>query len=198
MFSLTLPQIYVLVLFMVSDADMLEEIDARLAAVADVQFALIQKIHQQIDAAEEPAQLAQLAEPLDRCARSIRLTYALRVKLRKEIRHLDREETRMVKAEAKVEAKVEDGAGRAERIRERVETLTWREADWEDDEALDTEFDRVLDFESLDPAFATLSLEEQADRIIARMGLKAEYPPGYAAERAHPRDGGNPGFQNTA
>ncbi|WP_309091064.1 hypothetical protein [Phenylobacterium sp.] len=157
---------------MVSDMDMLEEIDARLAAVADVQFAMIQKINGQVEAASEPAELVQLAEPLDRCARSIRLTYALRVKLRKDIRALARDEERI--AEAQAERRVRE---RDDRIRHRVETLTWREADWEDDDELSAEFDRALEYEGLDPAFATLTLEQQAERIIKRLDLKPEpYP----------------------
>ncbi|MGA0605595.1 hypothetical protein ACO2Q0_06300 [Phenylobacterium sp. VNQ135] len=174
---------------MISDADMLEEIDARLAAVADVQFALIQKIQGRIEASDDAAELQALAEPLDRCARSIRLTYALRVKLRKDIRSLDREETRRAEA-----AHRERSQDRWDAVRHRVETLTWREADWED-EGLLAEYDRVLDFESLDERFLDLTVEQQADRLIAKLDLRAEPPPSYPeAEAAEAREG----FQSSA
>ncbi|MGA0605602.1 hypothetical protein ACO2Q0_06335 [Phenylobacterium sp. VNQ135] len=160
---------------MISDADMLEEIDARLAAVADVQFALIQKIQGRIQAADDAAELQALAEPLDRCARSIRLTYALRVKLRKDIRSLDREETRRAESAAREEAERPWN-----RIRNTVQTLTWREIDWEeeDEDEFAEKLDRILDYEALDPAFIHLPLEQQVARVIRALGFKAVlYPP---------------------
>ena len=156
---------------MVSDTQMLEEIDARLAAVADVQFALIQKIQGCIEAADAAAELQALAEPLDRCARSIRLTYALRVKLRKDVRSLAREETRIAEAQHDTFSRKHWDA-----VRAHAETLTWREADWEDEDCL-AEVDHVLDLENLDDAFQDLSVPEQALRLIARLKLKPEYPP---------------------
>ncbi|WP_309092820.1 hypothetical protein, partial [Phenylobacterium sp.] len=99
-------------------------------------------------------------------------TYALRVKLRKDIRALARDEERIAEAQAERRARERD-----DRIRHRVETLTWREADWEDDDELSAEFDRALEYEGLDPVFATLTLEQQAERIIKRLDLKPEpYP----------------------
>ena len=167
---------------MVSDSELMEEIDARLAAVADTQFALIQGYREQIEAASDAETLTSLAEPLDRCARSIRLTYALRVKLRKDIRHLDREETRLARVAHHNASQAQwDG------VRNRVQTLTWREADWEDEQLLQ-DLDHALDYESLDEAFLDLTVEQQADRVIQRLGLTAEPPPG------HPRPCEDPGF----
>jgi hypothetical protein len=171
---------------MVSDGELMEEIDARLAAVADTQFALIQRYREQIEAAADVETLTSLAEPLDRGARSIRLTYALRVKLRKDIRALEREEARVAEARA-----VQGLRDRDDAIRTRVETLTWREADWEHDDELAAEFDRILAYEQLDPAFESLSLAEQAGRIIQRLDLKAEpYPPPAEEMSARPTDEG--------
>ncbi|MGA0606175.1 hypothetical protein ACO2Q0_09260 [Phenylobacterium sp. VNQ135] len=158
---------------MLNDSDMLEEIDARLAAVADVQFALIQKIQGRIEASDDAAELQALAEPLDRCARSIRLTYALRVKLRKDIRSLDREETRRAESAAREEAERPWN-----RIRNTVQTLTWREADWEEDEEVNAELEGLLAYEALDPNFIRLPFEQQVDRVIQKLGLTAApYPP---------------------
>ena len=158
---------------MVNDAALLEEIDAGLAEVGAVQMALVRRFNGEIQAAEGVQGLAAVAEPLDRCARSIRLTYALRVKLRKDLRAQMRDETRLAEAEAA--RRVRD---RQDRLRNRVETLTWREADWEEDDELATEYDRILEYETLDPAFRGLPLREQAERLIARLGLKAEPYPG--------------------
>ncbi|WP_309091984.1 hypothetical protein [Phenylobacterium sp.] len=168
---------------MVSDTDMMEEIDARLAAVADTQFILIQRYREQIEAAADVETLTAVAEPLDRSARSIRLTYALRVKLRKDVRALARDEERIAEAQAERRARERD-----DRIRHRVETLTWREADWEDDDELSAEFDRALEYEDLDPVFATLTLEQQAERIIKRLDLKPEPYPHQRAGEPPPHD----------
>lgn len=169
---------------MVSDMELLEEIDARLAAVADTQFVLIQRYREQIEAAAELETLTSISEPLDRAARSIRLTYALRVKLRKDVRSLDREETRMAEARHLARSQAQwDG------VRHRVQALTWREADWEDEDLLN-ELDRALDFESLDPGFLDLTPEQQADRLIQRLGLTAEpCPPPQGEVSAKPTEG---------
>ncbi|MGA0608139.1 hypothetical protein ACO2Q0_19280 [Phenylobacterium sp. VNQ135] len=157
---------------MLSDADMLQEMDAGLAHVASLQLALADKLHGMAQAAEEASEVADLAKALEGVSRSLRLTYALRVKLRKDVRSLDREETR--RAEAAEEKEAERPWNR---IRNTVQTLTWREADWEEDEEVNAELEGLLAYEALDPNFIHLPLEQQVDRIIRKLGLTAApYP----------------------
>ncbi|MGA0604783.1 hypothetical protein ACO2Q0_02180 [Phenylobacterium sp. VNQ135] len=171
---------------MLSDADMLQEMDAGLAHVASLQLALADKLHGMAQAAEEASEVADLAKALEGVSRSLRLTYALRVKLRKDVRSLDREETRRAESAAREEAERPWN-----RIRNTVQTLTWREIDWEeeDEDEFAEKLDRILDYEALDPAFIHLPLEQQVARVIRALGFKAVlYPPpqGEAVEAEAP------------
>ena len=155
---------------MVSDADMLVEMDARLAAVADVQFALVQKLSQQIEEAEDATSLAALSEPLERCARSIRLTYALRVKLRKDVRQIDRDETRARTAEHNARHDA-----RRQQIHVTVQDRLWREFEREEENEcadLENHLERVLNDELDRNGFMTEDPAEIATRVIAALGFE--------------------------
>jgi hypothetical protein len=158
---------------MVSDADMLEEMDAGLARVAALQLALADKLHGMAQAAEEASEVADLAKALEGVSRSLRLTYALRVKLRKDVRALDREEARLAETAARNEAERPWN-----RQRNTVRTLTWNEIDWEeeDEDEFAEKLDRILDYEALDPAFIHLPLEQQVQQVLKKLGLNAEIP----------------------
>ena len=166
---------------MVSDADMMQVQDAHLARLAELQLALAEKLARMAEASDEAAEVADLAKALEGTSRSVRLTYALRVKLRKDIRSLDREEARIA-----ADQRALAGRKRWDSLRERVQTLTWHEIDWEeeDEEDFEERLDRLMDLESLDPAFDDLSLEDQADRLIEKLGLT---PPPRPAPRPGPR-----------
>ena len=159
---------------MPSDAEMLQVQDAGLARLAELQLALAEKLHRMAEAAEDAAEIATVAKGLEGISRSVRLTYALRVKLRKDVRSLDREE-------AAIQARERELASRRhwDAVRSRVETLTWHEIAWEeeDEDEFGEKLDQALDLESLDPDFCALSVEDQAARIIDRLGLPASVLP---------------------
>jgi hypothetical protein len=188
---------------MVSDADMLQEMDAGLARVAHLQLALADKLHQMAQASDDAAEVADLAKALEGTTRSLRLTYALRAKLRRDAKRADREE-----ADATAKRDRQQVSFKKHRLKTGVEALIWRETDGVDQEA-EADFgdllDALVDDEAAAETFLTEPLADQVARVIASLGYEIT-PDGTvrsisAHPRAggdHPRERGDPGFLSSA
>ena len=181
---------------MLSDAEMLEVQDAGLARLAELQLALAEKLYRLADATEDASEAAELATALERTGRSVRLTYALRQKLRRDARRAERED-------AVEQARHDRGQVRfrKHRLRTGVEALIWRETDGMDEEA-EADFgdllDTLVDDEAVSEAFLTEPLAAQVARVIAGLGYEITAEGDVRPIPAHPRECGDPGFQNSA
>ncbi len=188
---------------MVSDAEMLEVQDTGLARLAELQLALAEKLYRLADAADNASEAAELAVALERTSRSVRLTYALRAKLRRDARRAEREE-----ADATHKRDREQARFKKHRLRTGVEALVWRETDGMDEEA-EADFgdllDALVDDEAVSDTFLSEPLVTQVARVIAGLGYEIT-PDGtvrpISAHRCaggvHPRECGNPGFLSSA
>jgi thioesterase domain-containing protein len=181
---------------MVSDADMLEVQDAGLARLAELQLALAEKLYRLADATEDASEAADLATALERTSRSVRLTYALRAKLRRDARRAERED-----ADAQNRRDREQVRFRKHRLKTGVEALVWRETDCMDQEA-EADFgdllDALVDDEAASEAFLTEPLADQVARVIAGLGYEITGDGTVRPLAAHPRECGDPGFRSSA
>ena len=129
-------------------------------------------------------------------SRSVRLTYALRQKLRRDAKRADRED-----ADAQHKRDREQVRFRKQRLRTGVEALIWRETDGMDQEA-EADFgdllDTLVDDEAAAEAFLTEPLAAQVARVIAGLGYEITAEGEVRPMPAHPRAGGDPGFLSSA
>ncbi len=167
---------------MTSDADMLEVQDAGLARLAELQLALAEKLYRLADATEDASEASDLAVALERTSRSVRLTYALRAKLRRDAKRAHRED-----ADATARRDREQVRFKKHRLRTGVEALIWRETDGMDQEA-EADFgdllDALVDEEGVSETFLSEPLAAQVARVIAGLGYEIT-PEGTV--RPHPR-----------
>ena len=181
---------------MVSDADMLEVQDAGLARLAELQLALAEKLYRLADGTEDASEAADLATALERTSRSVRLTYALQAKLRRDARKADRED---VAEQAKHDR--EQVRFKRHRLRTGVEALIWRETDGMDEEA-EGDFgellDALVDDEAASETFLSEPLAAQVARVIAGLGYEITPEGAVRPLSAHPRECGDPGFLSSA
>ncbi len=181
---------------MVSDADMLEVQDAGLARLAELQLALAEKLYRLADATEDASEAAELATALERTSRSVRLTYALRAKLRRDAKRAEHED-----ADAQSRRDREQVRFRKHRLKTGVEALVWRETDGMDQEA-EADFgdllDALVDDEAVSDTFLTAPLADQVARVIAGLGYEMTPDGAVRPLAAHPRECGDPGFLSSA
>lgn len=167
---LTWERRYVLLLFMVSDMEMLEEIDAGLAHAAALLLAAADRQHVHIQASEDAAEIAAMSKALEGTVRGLRLTYALRMKLRRDARKAEREE-----ADAKIQRDKEQVRARKQQLGAAVRGLLPSEGDHENyDEGSDFDWDllEAINDEALSEAFLTEDLGDQAASILKKLGYE--------------------------
>jgi hypothetical protein len=152
---------------MVSDADMLEVQDEGLARLAELQLALAEKLYRLADATEDASEAAELAVALERTSRSVRLTYALRAKLRRDARRAERED-----ADAQSRRDREQVRFRKHRLKTGVEALVWRETDQDAEADFGDLLDALVDDEAVSDTFLTEPLADQVARVIAGLGYE--------------------------
>ena len=154
---------------MVSDAEMQEEMDAGLAHAACLLLAAADKAHQLIQASEDAAEIAHASRALDGHVRSLRLTYSLRMKLRRDARKAERED-----AAAQVQRDREQVRVRKHQLGAAVRSLVPTEGDHEDyDEGSDFDWDLLdaINDEALSEAFLTEDLGDLAARVLKKLGF---------------------------
>jgi hypothetical protein len=155
---------------MVSDADMLEEVDAGLAHAAHLLLAAAEKNHQLLQASEDAREVADLSKALDGNVRSLRLTYALRMKLRRDAKRDAREDV-----QAKAQRDKEQVRVRKHRLEAAVRGLLPTEGDYEDyDEGSDFDWDllEAINDEALSETFLGEDLGDLAARVLRKLGFE--------------------------
>jgi hypothetical protein len=181
---------------MSSDDDVVQEMEAGLAHVARLQLALADKLHQMAQASDDAAEVADLAKALERTTRSLRLTYALRLRLRRDARRDAREE-----AAAQASRQQDRVSRRKQQLHAGVYGLLWREAerlDEEEDEELEGHVFELVEGEALSDTFLTEPLADQVARVVRAAGYEITPDGDVRALAPPPRPGEARGFHSSA
>ena len=165
-------------------SDDLDEDLRILARAATRDEAAAERVHEKLMAAEETAEIAELARAAQRLNRSLRQTLALKARLKREARAAQREEAR-----GAAEDQARASADRKAAIRARVREMIWTEAEAPDCHTLIEDLDdRLSDAERLD-GFADAPVAAHVARLRGELGLE---PGVEAARRRTPA--GRPAF----
>lgn len=157
---------------MSAEADIDDFAERMLARLAERDLSAAEKVHDQLMAAETPADTAELARAYQRLARSVRQSLALRARFQRE-----RAQAAQAASDPAAPRQKPGGAAVAKRIRELREgalRVIWDEA--EDAETADwhaDELDALITQEMFSDHFGAEPLDDHVARLCLTMGFNA-------------------------
>ncbi|MET0271662.1 MAG: hypothetical protein ABW360_01595 [Phenylobacterium sp.] len=143
-----------------------------LAELAGLGMSLARELHQRAMAAESDAEAVKLAAAFHQISRSVRQSLALEARLGREQEAID-----LHQAPLRAKERAARVARRHSQVFNAVERMIWTEYEHEDfADDLVADLREILQDESLDDGFLVEPLQDQIDRIRARLDLIGPAP----------------------